>query len=134
MVHAATVSQTDYERGVVPEWTTGWRMQRALAHARMSVEQMAEELGVSRSTISRWLNDRGSPSRGYLKLWALRTGVSYDWLMDENESPRRTASIPAGIGAPAPAGRPGKAEILRLRRRLPLRPPPVEPLMRLAAA
>jgi transcriptional regulator with XRE-family HTH domain len=69
------------QAGVVPEWTLGWRMQRALKHAEISVEAIAEELGVSRSSVSRWLNDRGAPPRAaYLKMWALRTGVPYEWL------------------------------------------------------
>ena len=68
--------------GDIPEWTLGWRLQRALAHAGVSVEEMADEIGVSRSTVSRWLNDRGTPPRiGYLKLWALRTGVSWEWVL-----------------------------------------------------
>ena len=29
----------------VPEWTLGWRMQRALAHAEMTTAEMAEDLG-----------------------------------------------------------------------------------------
>jgi transcriptional regulator with XRE-family HTH domain len=41
---------------------------------------MAEELGVSRQTVSRWLNEHGQPRVGYLKLWAMRTGVPLGWL------------------------------------------------------
>ena len=51
----------------------------------MSVEQVAAELGVSRSTVSRWLNDRGTPSRGYLKLWAMMTRVPIQWLTDDQD-------------------------------------------------
>jgi transcriptional regulator with XRE-family HTH domain len=69
------------ETDQVPEWTLGWRLQRALAHAGVSVEEMADELGVTRQTIGRWLHERGEPKRGYLKLWALRTGVPLAWLM-----------------------------------------------------
>lgn len=65
----------------VPEWTLGWRLQRALAHADMTTQTMADELGVTRSTISRWTNDHGAPPRAiYVKQWALRTGVPYEWL------------------------------------------------------
>ena len=66
----------------IPEWTLGWRMQRSLAHASMSVDQMATELGVSRQTVSRWMNGHGEPRVGYLKLWALRTGVPVAWLIE----------------------------------------------------
>ena len=71
--------------GAVPDWTLGWRMQRALAHAGISAGEMAAELEVSRGTLSRWLNDRGARPRAiYLRQWALRCGVSYRWLLNGN--------------------------------------------------
>lgn len=66
----------------IPEWTLGWRLQRSLAHADMSIDDMAAELGVSRQSVSRWVNDHVDPRLGYLKLWALRTGVPLGWLVD----------------------------------------------------
>ena len=85
------------ETGFMPDWTLGWRMQRALAHAEVSVEEIAEEIGVSRSTVSRWLNDRGMPPRpGYIKLWALRTGVDHGWLIG---GPNDWAAASAQAGA-----------------------------------
>lgn len=74
------MSQTSTE--AIPEWTLGWRMQRALAHAGLHVEQISDELEVSRSTVSRWINDKGPVRTVYLKQWALRCGVRYDWLKD----------------------------------------------------
>lgn len=72
---------------VIPEWTLDWRMQRALSHAGIGVEEMANELGVARQTVSRWLNGHGaSPRIGYLKLWAMRCGVPLAWLVDGDES------------------------------------------------
>src|SRR5258708_6520569 len=71
------------EQGAIPEWTLGWRLARALGYAGVSVEEMAEELGVSRSTVSRWMNDRGAPPRvGYVKLWCQRTGTNLEWVLD----------------------------------------------------
>ncbi|MHB1433416.1 MAG: helix-turn-helix domain-containing protein [Streptosporangiaceae bacterium] len=66
----------------IPEWTLSWRMQRALVHANVTIQDMAEELGVSRATVSRWLNEHGGPPRiGYLKVWAMRCGVPLEWLV-----------------------------------------------------
>src|SRR6266496_4037232 len=77
------------QAGAIPAWTIGWRMQRALAHAGISVEEISDELGVSRSSVSRWLNDRALPRAAYLKVWALRTGVAYEWLAGD-QFPRRS--------------------------------------------
>jgi len=70
------------DSGAIPEWTLPWRLQRSLAHAGLSIDDMAQELGVSRQTVSRWLNAHGQPRTGYLKLWAMRTGVPYSWLSE----------------------------------------------------
>lgn len=65
----------------IPQLTLGWRLRLALAHAEYSVEGMAAELGVSRSTVSRWFKDEGTPPRRiYLAAWADRTGVPLEWL------------------------------------------------------
>jgi transcriptional regulator with XRE-family HTH domain len=65
----------------VPAWTLGWRLQRALAAAGISTDQMARELGVHRATVSRWMNDRGAPPRpGIVRAWAAICRVSYQWL------------------------------------------------------
>jgi transcriptional regulator with XRE-family HTH domain len=78
------------ETGAVPTWTLGWRMQRSLAHAGLSSQEMSADLGVSRTTISRWLNDRGTPPRAaYVKQWALHTGVPYEWLSEGSPAPSR---------------------------------------------
>ncbi|WP_419222911.1 helix-turn-helix domain-containing protein [Gordonia sp. CPCC 206044] len=41
---------------------------------------MADYLDVSRNTVGTWINGRIDPSVQALRLWALRTGVAYDWL------------------------------------------------------
>src|SRR5258708_9038953 len=70
------------DEDAVPEGTLGWRLNRALAHAGISAADMAADLGVSRATVSRWINDHGAPPRvGYVKLWALRCGVSLEWVL-----------------------------------------------------
>lgn len=65
--------------GGVPELTLGWRMKMALGH-NVTVQQMADELGMSRGQVSRYLNDKGVPRRAVLVTWALRCGVPFEWL------------------------------------------------------
>lgn len=67
----------------VPEVTLGWRMKMALGHADMTVQEMADETGMSRQQLSRYLNGKGeSPRRAILVTWALRTGVPLEWLAE----------------------------------------------------
>jgi transcriptional regulator with XRE-family HTH domain len=81
----------------VPEWTLGWRMRRALEHAGITADQMAGELGMHRSAITRWTHDKVVPREIYLKQWALRCGVSLDWLKDGDSPPPPPAEeVPPG--------------------------------------
>ena len=70
----------DAASGVVPGWTLGWRMQRALSYADLTTIQVAEAMGVSRTTVSRWLNDAATPKRAFLIQLSLMTRVSLEWL------------------------------------------------------
>ena len=77
------MNDTPEVTGAIPEVTLGFRMQIALRHADLSTQGIADELGVSRSTVSRWLNDHGAPPRnGFVKLWAQATGVDPAWLRE----------------------------------------------------
>ena len=61
-------------------------MRKALREARVSVADIASYLGVTRGTVSTWINGRIEPSVQTLRLWALRCGVDYDWLRDGRPS------------------------------------------------
>lgn len=78
------------QAGSIPPLTLGWRLQMALRQAGISVQEMADELGMARNSLSRWMADRGTPPRAaFVKQWALRTGVPYTWLATgEAENPR----------------------------------------------
>lgn len=43
---------------------------------------MADYLGVARNTVSTWINGKIVPSVQTLRLWALRTGVPFEWLQN----------------------------------------------------
>lgn len=79
---------TQDQQLAAPEWTLSWRLRRALDYADVSVQDMAEELGVGRTTVSGWLNDPDRrPRRIYLRYWADRCRVPLDWL-ERGELPR----------------------------------------------
>jgi transcriptional regulator with XRE-family HTH domain len=64
----------------VPSWDTADRMRKALRVAGVSVQEMADYLGVARNTVSTWINGRITPSTQTLRLWAARCDVPYEWL------------------------------------------------------
>lgn len=75
-----------------PPWDVADRMRKALRHAGIGVQEMADYLGVSRTSASNWINGRIAPSTQTLRLWALRTGTSYDWLADTKAQLRDRAA------------------------------------------
>ena len=73
------MSDTEYDR--IPPLTLGLRLKMAMTWAGYGREDMATEIGVSPSTISRWTNDVGEPPhRGYIVTWATFTRCDLQWL------------------------------------------------------
>lgn len=63
----------------VPALTLGWRLRMALGD--IDAIDIADTLGVHRSTVARWMSDHGAPpKRAYILQWALITGVEPMWL------------------------------------------------------
>lgn len=65
-------------------------MRKALRTSGVSAQQMADYLDVSRNTISNWINGRVTPSTQSVRLWAIRTGVPYEWLQNGVQPPPLT--------------------------------------------
>ena len=80
---------------VVPVFDLADRMRKALRVAGVGVQEMADYLGVARGTVGTWINGRITPSAQTVRLWALRTGVPYEWLRD-GESPRQDGGPDGG--------------------------------------
>lgn len=98
--------------GSIPQWVEGDRLRKALEHAGLSNQGMADYLGVSRNTVSNYIHGRGK--RGIDKrtrmLWAERCGVSYQWLLTGMATESRcnpqtskwaTSSVRAGLVGPS---------------------------------
>lgn len=84
-----------YPDSVEPPLTLGWRLRMALEHADMTGDQMAELLGIkSRDTMAAWTHDRRRPKAAYLRQWALRTRVSYEWLIGHDENGPDGSELP----------------------------------------
>lgn len=81
--------------GIVPEWTLGDRLRKARELTGLDRAAFALELGVSRNTVSAYeLNERAKPRVVVLRSWALRCGVSQQWL----ETGRNEQGGPSGGG------------------------------------
>lgn len=69
------------KRKPLPEFEMRHRMSLALEYASVSVNEMAAELGASRTTVSNYLHGRTKPRRADLITWSMRCGVPLDWLV-----------------------------------------------------
>jgi transcriptional regulator with XRE-family HTH domain len=67
---------------MIPEWDLGDRLRKSLKHAGLTTREMAAYLGVHRETIWRWTKGQIKPATATLRVWAQRTGVDYDWLVN----------------------------------------------------
>lgn len=68
------------EPRAVPEFDVADRMRKALRESGTGISEIAEYLGVSRTSVSNWISGRIEPSVQTMRLWALRCGVDYGWL------------------------------------------------------
>jgi transcriptional regulator with XRE-family HTH domain len=68
------------QHGGVPQFEMRHRMRLALEHARVSVNEMGDLLGVDRNTVSRYLNGHTTPRLSVLRVWSMRCGVPLTWI------------------------------------------------------
>lgn len=65
----------------VPEFDTSDRARKARISAGLDQNQMQELTGISRTTITAIEHGRVQPRKSTMMLWAIATGVNFDWLM-----------------------------------------------------
>lgn len=63
------------------EFTMADRLEKALAFADVSVQDMADALGVSRQTVSNYTAGRTRPSKLAIREWSMRTGAPLAWIL-----------------------------------------------------
>lgn len=80
----------------VPEWDLGDRLYKARRIAGLTKVQMADYLEMSHSVISKYEYGGSEPRLPTIKRWALRTGVSVEWLLLGEDA---TPQPPRGGGA-----------------------------------
>lgn len=65
--------------------TFGEKLKQARLNAKMTQEQLAKKMLVSRSAIAKWESDKGMPDINNLKLISQLLDISMDYLLDENK-------------------------------------------------
>ena len=65
----------------------GWRVRAKQLMAAQTVLQrdLANEIGVNRSTVCQWLSGRSEPNLFHIVVFARRLGVTVDWLLTGKE-------------------------------------------------
>ena len=96
--------------GNIPQFDLADRLRKALRVADVPVQEIADYLGVSRNTVGSWINGRVVPQTAFIRLWAMRTGVPFEWLAT-GESPH--PDNPDG-GQLVPSGAPSRSVLPRL--------------------
>jgi transcriptional regulator with XRE-family HTH domain len=104
--------------GIVPEWTIGDRLRKARELTGLEKAEFAAQLDVSRNTITNYEQGKVKPRTVVLRAWAMRCGVSLEWLRDGTAP---TGNLPPG----APVAQwielpPSKRKIAFRRHRRPL--------------
>lgn len=66
--------------GVIPSINLGKRLEIAREHAGMRQGDLANVLGIQRTAISKYEQEKQRPTRAIVMAWALATGVRFDWL------------------------------------------------------
>lgn len=100
--------------GAVPVWTEGDRLGKALDHAGIRHQEMADYLGLSRNTIGNYIHGRVAIDKRTRMLWAMRTGVPAEWL-ENGEAPGGPDTGP-GREHPSKLDRLTEAKRVRTRR------------------
>ena len=86
------------------------RMRKALRAASMTGKDLADELEVSRNTVTSWLNGHTRPRRRDLTAFAAVTGVPAVWLATGELPAIPSAATEPAMGIEAPAAEAARAD------------------------
>ena len=86
--------------------TFGTKLKQARQNAKLSQEQLAEKLCVSRSTVAKWETDKGMPDIDNLMAIAKALDVSLDYLLsDDDELTMQTIKEPIDFNSYQKSGK-----------------------------
>lgn len=83
---------------VIPEFTMADRLRKARESTGLDRQAFAEQLGVSRNTVTSAESGKRRPMPLVLRAWADYTGVPAEWIQTGLYTPRDSNPEPAGLG------------------------------------
>lgn len=86
--------------GFIPQWTLADRLRKARESTGLGIVEFAEKVGISRGTVNNAEHGKREPSTPTIKMWALATGVDYNWLLTGETPPPGTGE---GVSEGAPS-------------------------------
>lgn len=81
------MANVEHKTGFIPAWTLGDRLRKARLTTGLGIVEFADKVGISRVTVRNAESDRTEPHKNTVKMWALATGVSYEWLLNGKTPP-----------------------------------------------
>ena len=66
--------------GVTPRWTVGDRLRKAREMIGLDRAEFAEQIGISRNTVTNYEHDKVEQRVIVLRAWAMRCGVAEQWV------------------------------------------------------
>lgn len=73
--------------GDVPAWTLADRLRKARDHAKLSQQELAAAIGISRASVSGYEAGYREPPRPVLIVWAMVCHVDLEWLTGPSNHP-----------------------------------------------
>jgi excisionase family DNA binding protein len=72
-------------------------MERVMTEPWLSVEQIAEHLGVTRDSIYRWIDRKHLPAHRVGRLWKFKASEVDDWVRDGGAAEEGSVSAPTKV-------------------------------------
>lgn len=82
--------------GQIPEWTIADRLRKARESAGYGQTDFAAHTSMARATISAAENGHRVPSKANMRLWAMATGVPFEWIVN-GETPPTGGGVSGGL-------------------------------------
>lgn len=79
--------EQNYSELHIPQFTLADRLYKAMDVSGVKSPEMAEYLGVTRETVSRYRNGGSTPRLSVIRAWSMKTGVDFEWLRTGKPSP-----------------------------------------------